>query len=275
MGLFHLMMMNDTISSFTPGLAPLMKGGAIEKGLIRGIATSERRDLQQEILRRDGADIIPFLGSLAKGGDEANVGAISLEHPVGVFNPIGEPVDLEKGVTPAGDKCYYLTSRLWVDDDKLASDTWDKILAIQKASKKVRLGYSVEGRAVTRNPTDRRVIEEWTWANTVVTGAPRNRDTFFDPIFASLRGSPAGRAAIAKAMADMGMPLAAADFVPQLGPGGGDVNGIDLSKALQLGHLCEKLGLSELDLTVGSALKGSASWAEVLRNILLRVAGIK
>jgi len=266
------MLTHDTISSFTPGLAPLMKGGQIERGLIRGIATSERVDLQGEILKRDGANTLPFLGDLAKGGDEANTGAITLEHPAGVFNPIGEPVELEKGVSPAGDKCYFMVAKLWVDEDDLALKTWEKVLAIQKASKRVRLGFSVEGRADKRNTTNRKIIDEWTWVNTVVTGAPRNRDAFFDPILASLNASPAGRMALAKAMSEMQLPVPV-DISPSLGPGQGDVNGVPVGKALELGYLCEKLGLSELDLTVGSALKGSASWAEVLRNILLRVAG--
>jgi hypothetical protein len=262
----------DTISNWTPGISPLIKGGKIELGLIRGPATSERRDLQKEKLRRDGADYAPFMGSLQKGGDEADCGAITLEHPAGVFNPIGEPVDLEKGVTERGDKCYYLTSRLWVAEDPLAKATWDKITTIQKASNRVRLGYSVEGHATKRNPEDRTDVLEWVWVNTVITGAPRNRDAFFDPILASLNATAQGRELLAKAMAEVPLPVVR-DFAAELGGVGNvEVNGVDVAEALQLGRLAERLGMNAVDLAVGSALKGSAAWAAVLAKIMHRIA---
>lgn len=261
----------DLLANWTPGIVPLEKGGKTEVGLIRGPATSERRDLQKEKLRRDGADYSSFLGSLQKGGEHADSGAITLEHPAGVFNPIGEPVDLEKGETHDGVKCFYLTSRLWVNEDPLAKATWEKVLTIQKASKRVRLGYSVEGHATKRNPEDRTDVLEWCWTNTVITGAPRNRDAFFDPILASLNATPMGRELLAKAMAEVPLPEIR-DFAAEIGAGGVIADGVDVASVLQLGRLAEKLGLNAVDLTVGSALKGSAAWAAVLAKIMHHVA---
>lgn len=265
---------NDFISSFTPGIEPLMKGGKIvEPGYIRGIATSERRDLQNEVLRRDGAVVEPFAGALVKGAASEDVGAVTLEHPAGVFNPIGEPVDLEKGVTAKGDPCFYLTTKLWIKDEPDALQVWDKVLRIQKASSKVRLGYSVEGKALKRNADDPKIIDEWLWVNTVVTGSPRNRDAFFDPILASaLTANPRAREYIKKAIGELGDAPAVKDFADFMLRGHAEVNGVEVGEALVLGQLAEKMNLSAIDLAVGSALKGSAAWNDVLAKIMQRIA---
>lgn len=264
----------DIIAQWVPGISPLMKGGRVEKGLIRGIATSERRDIQGEILRRDGADAGPFLGALAKGaGADPMVdgfsGSVTLEHPAGVFNPVAEPVDIEKGVTPRGDKCFFLVSRLWVDEEPLAKDCWEKVLRIQKASSRVRLGYSVEGHATKRNPLDKKDIEAWVWANTVITGSPRNRDAAFEAIFASFNASAKGRDLLRKAME--GLP-AVRDFAAELGEGAVVADGLDVGDMLALGRLAAKLNLTPVDMAVATALKGSSSWAQTLAAIMQRVA---
>lgn len=265
---------SDFISSFTPGIEPLMKGGRIvEPGYIRGIATSERRDLQNEVLRRDGAVVEPFAGALIKGGVSEDVGAVTLEHPAGVFNPIGEPVDLEKGVTAKGDPCYFLTTKLWIKDEPAALNVWDKVLRIQKASSKVRLGYSVEGKALKRNADDPKIIDEWLWVNTVVTGSPRNRDAFFDPILASaLAANPKARALIAKAIGELESAPPVKDFSDFMFDGHKAVNGVEVGETLDLGRLAEKLDLNAVDLAVGAALKGSAAWRDVLAKIMQRIA---
>jgi hypothetical protein len=264
----------DIISSFTPGIEPLMKGGKIvEKGYIRGVATSERRDLQNEVLRRDGAVVEPFAGAIVKGAASEDVGAVTLEHPAGVFNPIGEPVDIEKGVTAKGDPCFFLTTKLWVDDEPLAAQVWDKVLRIQKASSRVRLGYSVEGKALKRNADDPKIIDEWLWVNTVVTGSPRNRDAFFDPILASaLAANPKAREYIAKAIGELGEAPAVKDFADLMLPGHKEVNGVAVDEVLNLGRLAEKLNMNAVDLAVGAALKGSAAWKDVLAKIMQRIA---
>lgn len=266
----------DVIAQWTPGISPLMKGGRVEKGLIRGVATSERRDIQGEILRRDGADPGPFLGALAKGANadpmvDGFSGSITLEHPAGVFNPVAEPVDIEKGTTAKGDKCFFLVSRLWVDDEPLAAQTWDKVLRIQKASSRVRLGYSVEGHATKRNPMDKKDIEQWVWANTVITGSPRNRDAMFSPIFASLNATALGRDLLRKAIESGALPTPR-DFAPELGEGGVLVDGVDVAEVTRLGQLAAKLNLTPVDMAVATALKGSSAWTSVLAKIMQRVA---
>lgn len=262
----------DIVSSFTRGIEPLMKGGKIvQKGYIRGIATSERRDLQGEVLRRDGARVEPFIGDITKGGGTENAGAVTLEHPAGIFNPIGEPVDLEKGTTAKGHPCFFLTTKLWVDDEPLSTQVWDKVLRIQKASSRVRLGYSVEGKVLARDPEEPKTVDEWLWVNTVVTAAPRNRDAFFDPIYASLAANPITREALRKAVQDV-MVSAPKDFAEMLPGGQVDVNGVDVGDALRLGQLAERLEMNVVDLAVASALKGSAAWRSALAKIMQRVA---
>lgn len=267
-----MMELSDNICAWTPGIEPVEKGGKIQPGLIRGIATSERHDVVRERLSRDGADPSPFLGSISKGGDEADSGGIAFEHPTGVFNLVGEPLDLEKGISPSGFPCYYLTSKLWLDDEPIAKSLWDKVLRLQRASKRVRLGYSVEGKALERDKDDRKFITRWAWTNTVITGAPKNRDAWFEPIFASLNATPEGRDLIRKAMESM---PSVRDFATEMGMAGeaaATADGVDIEAALRLGRLAEKLGFSPVDLAVAKALKGSASWTTVLAQLMRRVA---
>jgi len=260
----------ERISTWTPGIEPITKGG--EQGLIRGICTSERRDMQGEILRVDGADFSPFLGSLAKGEmTAADSGAVTMEHPAGVFNPVGEPVDLERGETRDGVPCYYLTTRLWINDEPVAKQLWEKILRINRASNRVRLGYSVEGAAQERDKNDRRDVKRWYCANVVITGAPRNRDAWFDPILASLRATPEGRAMLRKAMnesevLDDGLSALLPDAAHYA-----TANGVEVDPLQRLTALAVRLNLNELDLAVAAALKGSAAWKQCLSQIMTRV----
>lgn len=264
--------MEDRLSTWAPGIEPLTKGG--EVGLIRGIMSSERPDIQGEILRVDGVDLGPFLGdSITKGGNpEADAGGITIEHPPGIFNQVGEPIDVERGVTRDGVPALYLTSKLWVDHDPLAKSLWEKIVTINKASKRVRLGYSIDGAATQRNPAHKKEVLRWYVTNVVITGAPRNRDSWFDPILKSLTATPAGRDLLMKAANNVGsaMPelLGAA-----LGEDQADANGLDIDPNARLTEMAVRLNLNEIDLAVAAALKGSRAWKDCLAKLMTRVAG--
>lgn len=187
----------DIISTFVRGIDVVEKGGKVVRGLIRGPCTSERRDLQDEKIFQDGADFSPFTGADLSKSDEP-VGSVTYEHPAGVFNIVGEPEELEKGFTSDGVKAHVLTTRLHVDvGNELADGIWTKVEQLRKARSRVRLGYSVEGRAKLRASYDKqdpryKDILESAFHNVVITGRPRNRDALFDAVAASLQAVPGG-----------------------------------------------------------------------------------
>jgi hypothetical protein len=163
----------------------LAKGGVdvdLKLGKISGLASTEHVDDDGETIVQRGINWSPF----TKGG-----GFLTVEHPAGVLNVVGEPTGIElteHDGMPAtrffGD--VYLT-------DALGQATFRKAVNIQKAGGRHRLGTSIEGNADLRDPKNKkRVLESTVWS-LAITSQPRNRKCRFDPIMASLAASTLGK----------------------------------------------------------------------------------
>lgn len=264
----------DIISSWTPGIEPLVKGGKVQRGYIRGPCSSERRDLQGERLFQDGMDFTPFLGGIAKGEvvDGLTPGAVSVEHPVGVFTMVGEPVDLEKGELHDGVKCHVLTTKLMLDaGNELAEATWNQVEMLRMAKSRVKLGYSVEGGAKLRASYDKtsplyKDVLESVIPNVVITARPRNRDAMFDAVVASLKATPDGGAALRDALNSL-----RPDLLLSVNP-----TRVVEGKAAALVAAADKLGLDASDLAVASVIRKSdpQAWNRALSRLLKNVAAL-
>lgn len=260
------------ISSWTPGIEPLLKGGKVQRGYIRGPCSSDRRDLQGEKLFQDGMDFSPFLGGIAKGEvvDGLTPGAVSVEHPVGVFTMVGEPEELEKSELADGVKCHILTTKLMLDaGNELAEATWKQIEMLRKAKSRVKLGYSVEGGAKLRasydkaNPLYKDVLESLI-PNVVITARPRNRDALFDAVAASLRETPGGATALRDALNSL-----RPDLLLSLDPGR-----VADARVTALVLAADQLSLDTSDLAIAAVVRKSDSqaWNRALSRLLKNVA---
>lgn len=264
------------ISAWTPGISPIFKSGEMIRGLIRGPCTTEHRDLQGEVLHQDGMDFSPFLGGIQKGEvtDGLTPGAVSYEHPVGIFTVVGEPLELVKGTTPDGVKCHVLTTRLHVDvGNELADGVWKQVEQLHKARSRVKLGYSVEGGAKLRasynkrDPLYKDVLES-IFTGVVVTARPRNRNALFDVIMASLQNIPGGEEIVKAALAN-------ARVVDDIeAPLQERVERQENARSQALVHVADELGLEAQDLAVAALLRKSdaAAWKRAQANLLRGVA---
>lgn len=193
----------------TLGWAPfdLVKGadGLVSPGLINGIASSERCDADDEVIVQAGLDWAPFLAN----------GYITFEHPANTLNIIGEPVELTKGLkSESGAAATGLRAQLYVDQpEHLATRVWKVAETLHKGSSRRRLGFSIEGNALERDPSDPKRVTKGVVRSVVVTHAPKNPDASFDPIFQSVMAAIYGGPATAPFRPDGIAPVTGLDKI--------------------------------------------------------------
>ena len=155
------------------------KGGAENPsmGRIKGIASSEQVDADGEIIIQKGIDWSYFL----------NHGFLSLEHPLGVLNTVGESVSasvVELGGVPA----TQITADIHLDDP-VGKAVWEKAKMLKKSSSKRKLGFSIEGEALERDSDDPTKIVRSRVVSVAISAAPKNPLSWFEPIAASMLAS--------------------------------------------------------------------------------------
>ncbi len=141
------------------------------RGQIKGIATSQAIDADGETIVQDGIKWDYFLDK----------GFVSLEHPLGVTNIVGEPVSIER-IRMDGIDATALTADLFLND-ATARDIWEKSNTLKKANSKRRLGFSIEGRCLERDGT---IINKSEVMSVAISPVPKNPYTWFEPIMQSL-----------------------------------------------------------------------------------------
>ncbi len=152
------------------------------KGLGRVIAigSTEHEDQDGETLVQKGGNWAPFLSH----------GKLTIEHPAGVFNIVGEPVGIEPCIEK-GKPATKVIADLFLADIA-GRRAYEKAVALKKSGARTRLGVSIEGNADERDPENAKRILRWTVHNLAVTSAPRNLGCTFDPIMASLMAGAVG-----------------------------------------------------------------------------------
>lgn len=142
------------------------------QGPIRGIATSERFDLDNDRIYQDGID-----WSFCKSH-----GVLTLEHPVGVANSIGEPTKIEPCTTKSGAPGALIEGFLWLGD-ALGRTVFRKALAMQKSGSSRRIGLSIEGDPIEVKPNDKggKDIVRSVVRSIAVSMMPRNLDSHLEP----------------------------------------------------------------------------------------------
>lgn len=177
-------------------------------GRISGIATSEAPDEDQDIVDQEGLDWDYFIG---KGGQKGH-GLILLEHPVGVINTIGYPVSIElteikSAITGQMTKATKVTADLYLED-KMGRSTYKKARVMKRAGGQRSIGFSIEG-GVQQRVGKRIAKARVKWL--AVTAAPRNHDSWWEPMMMSANG-----ATITKAQ--VGYPMQGAGYVGEIAP---------------------------------------------------------
>lgn len=161
----------DKFNVFIP-IEIIEKGKKDENGLpeeliISGVASASpkdgRKDLDGEWLDVNGYDYQPFLKS----------GFFNLEHKgrEDYANIIGEPTNafVKNGQ-------FHVEGKLYKDNPKAVS-VWQLGQILKKAGSSRKIGYSIEGKAVARDPFDEKKITKARITGCAVTISPKNDGT--------------------------------------------------------------------------------------------------
>lgn len=145
----------------------ISKGGGKSKDMIiQGIASTADRDSDNEVLDPNGYDLSYF----------NNFGYFNWHHGTkeSPKSIIGEPI--ESKITPKG---LFVKGKLY-KDSKTAQEVYELGQVLEKNSKNRRLGFSIEGKALERDPLDPRKITKAKITGCAVTFAPKNKNTLLE-----------------------------------------------------------------------------------------------
>jgi len=131
---------------------------------IGGIVSTDSLDKQSETLLQDGLDFQPFL----KGG------WFNDNHDPSTDAVIGYPTTAELRVLPNGQKGWYVEGYL-LKGHRRADTIWDLANALQKTDR--RLGFSVEGKILERDPNSPKTVRKAVVNEVAITRCPVNGDT--------------------------------------------------------------------------------------------------
>lgn len=157
-------MENNKINFFVPVTFQKGKdkeGNEVMK--IGGIASTPDKDSDDEYLDPKGFDLSSFLKS-----GHFNWNHAAKDNPAAI---VGEPTSAE--VTPEG---LYVEGVLY-NNSPVAKSIYDLASTLEKAGSKRRLGFSIEGQAVERDPKNKKKITKARITGCAITHVPKNPNT--------------------------------------------------------------------------------------------------
>jgi hypothetical protein len=134
--------------------------------ILRGVASTSDVDADNEVLEPSGFDL-----SILR-----TKGTINYEHLAkqSALNIIGEPIEAE-----IRDNKFILKAKLWEKSIK-ARDLWDTLHIMRDSGSTRKLGWSIEGKPIARDPRNPSRILKALITNVAVTFAPKNGQTYAD-----------------------------------------------------------------------------------------------
>jgi len=158
----------DDFNFFVP-LLSIEKGkdkSGNEVMIVEGIASTDDQDEDEEILVPEGYILDRF-----KSMGFINWNHMSKSDPSKI---IGEPID-----------CYVKNNKFYIKgmlypDQKQAKDTYALIQTLKKAGSTRKLGWSIEGKALQRDPNNPKRIIRALITGVAITPTPVNGNTFVD-----------------------------------------------------------------------------------------------
>ena len=154
----------ETFECWVPAQAVVSKGGKdgadkTGKRWIQGIASTNARDLQGEIVDQNGIDFSYFIKH----------GYFNNDHKPGFENKVGQPTE-----------CRVTKNGLWVkgflfENHTVADSIWELMHALDSSSANRKIGFSIQGKVKRRAGTG---IKECWIQDIAVTPAPVNTTTW-------------------------------------------------------------------------------------------------
>lgn len=145
---------------------------------IRGVVSTEHRDLEGELIRQAGMD----LSELQKSG------WLNDDHKRGPGNELGQVLNVfpltVRDDSGALVKATGIEGYLLEDGD--GKRIWEKARALQKAGSSRRYGFSIEGSVLARDPKDPTIVTKCRVREVAITRNPVNPHTSLDALEKSL-----------------------------------------------------------------------------------------
>lgn len=139
-----------------------------DKVYIEGVISSEKTDASGEIIKQDGLDFSYLMSS----------GYLNYEHRSGVENILGEALKIVPS-EKEGLKATVMKGMLY-KKKKIVKDILETIDAMKDAGSNRKLGFSVEGRVMARDPRNPKIITKAKVLNVSITANPCNTDADFE-----------------------------------------------------------------------------------------------
>lgn len=134
--------------------------------IIKGVASTEDEDTDGETLNPNGFIIDRFLTQ----------GLLNYEHQSKVSPRyiIGEPVDAS-----IKDGKFLIKGKLW-SKSETARDLWDTLHVMKDSGSTRKVGWSIEGKTLLRDPFNKKKIEKALITHCAITFSPKNANTWAD-----------------------------------------------------------------------------------------------
>lgn len=152
----------------------LEKAEEVEKGteawydnmIIKGVASTEDEDTDGETLNPNGFIIDRFLTQ----------GLLNYEHQSKVSPRyiIGEPIE-----ATIKDGKFLIKGKLW-SKSETARDLWDTLHVMKDSGSNRKVGWSIEGKTLLRDPFNKKKIEKALITHCAITFSPKNANTWAD-----------------------------------------------------------------------------------------------
>jgi hypothetical protein len=168
---------NSPIFNFEFEFETFEKAGA-GKGKERrigGIVSTDHMDKQQERLVQKGLDFSPFLDN----------GYFNDNHSKATGGAVGYPEIAELRHLPDGRQGWYVEGYL-LKGHPPADEIWTMATALERSGAPRRLGFSVEGQILERDPMDPSLVKKAVVREVAVTRCPVNDNTQLSVLAKSL-----------------------------------------------------------------------------------------
>jgi hypothetical protein len=144
--------------------------GLPDSVIVKGLVSSELRDIEGEVIRQDGIDWSWFM----------KYGRLTYGHPATNKNTIGSPRQLLKARLEDGTPATYLEGNLWLRKPLGLQAYLDHQAAL--AAGDPGMGFSIEGNALERDKNDPRIVCKAIVYTVAIAFQPINPVTTLDPI---------------------------------------------------------------------------------------------
>jgi len=174
---------------------------------IGGIVSTDHMDKQSEKLIQSGLDFSPFL----KGG------FFNDNHSKATGAAVGYPEMAELRKLPDGSSGWYVEGYL-LKGHPPADDIWNLATSLERSGAARKLGFSVEGQIIERDPTDPTIVKKAVVREVAVTRCPVNDNTQLSVLAKSLsvgHAGPGGNSGTPGAAAPLSQESLEADASPR------------------------------------------------------------